>query len=82
MKQFAAIYRICPIDDRVGTGVRAESVRTPEVEQAGGAAVSRGVSTGRQRPQVGVGSAAVEMSDGGCDNLSVMPSAARRIEEK
>ena len=72
MKQFAAIYRICPIDDRVGTGVRAESVRTPEVEQAGGAAVSRG----------GVGSAAVEMSDRGCGNLSVMPSAARRVEEK
>lgn len=54
MKQFAAIYRICPIDDRAGIGVWAESVRTPEVEQAGGAAVSRGVdrsskTAGRRR---------------------------------
>jgi len=77
MKQSASIYRICPIDDRIDIGVRAESARMPEVERVRSRRVFRVVSTGRQRPWVGVESEGrnVRLE---CRNLSATPLPARR----
>ena len=80
MKQSASIYRICPIDDRIDIGVRAESAHMPEVERVGSWRVFGVVSTGRQRPRVGVA------SEGGRNvrlesrNLSATPPPPRRGE--
>ncbi|AQQ29924.1 hypothetical protein A8E97_19590 [Burkholderia cenocepacia] len=82
MKRSASIYRIRPIDDCAGIGIKGESARMREAERTRSRRGFQGMPTGRQRPRVGVEPEAVEMSDPGCGNLSVMPRTARRVEEK
>ncbi|WP_105133522.1 hypothetical protein [Burkholderia sp. BE12] len=81
MKQSASIYRICPIDDDVDIGVKAESLRMPEAELTRSRRVFRVMATGRQRPRVGVATGP-EMSDPWRGDLTLMRSARRRVEEK
>ncbi|RQU84142.1 hypothetical protein DF040_33145 [Burkholderia cenocepacia] len=83
MKRSASIYRIRPIDDCADIGIKAELARIREAERTRSRrGFQGGGATGRQRPRVGVEPETVEMSDPGCDNLSVMPTTARRAEEK